>query len=321
MGPRTFTVARPRAGIESPQPPRHGTAASASPFTPSQRGRLSARRPLSTGVRPSPPPRGAHTPRFGDQPTPPIPRPGDHPPSHSKILPLGEISKPSLPDESVKLTGNYCYLEVLDADKHCADLWSVYSLDTDGRLWTYMPQGPFKSEAEYRVWVEGAHHKADPFFYAIIDSETNKAVGVASFLRVDPVSSSIEVGWITYSPAIQQKPIATESMYLMMKYAFDLGYRRYEWKCNALNTKSRYAAQRLGFSYEGVFRQMSISKGRNRNTAWFAAIDKEWPALKASFETYLSDDNFAADGRPKKALSGLTKPLLYKRDTFEFGSE
>ena len=107
----------------------------------------------------------------------------------------------------------------------------------------------------------------------------------------------------------------------MMKWAFESGYRRYEWKCNALNTKSRYAAQRLGLSYEGVFRQMSISKGCNRNTAWFAAIDKEWPALNASFETYLSDDNFAADGRPKKALSGLTKPLLYKRDTFEFGSE
>ena len=107
----------------------------------------------------------------------------------------------------------------------------------------------------------------------------------------------------------------------MMKWAFESGYRRYEWKCNALNTKSRYAAQRLGLSYEGVFRQMSISKGRNRSTAWFAAIDKEWPALKASFETYLSDDNFSADGRHKKALSGLTKPLLYKRDTFEFGSE
>ena len=136
-----------------------------------------------------------------------------------------------------------------------------------------------------------------------------------------PQDGSIEIGHINYSPLLQKTREGTEAMYLMMKWAFESGYRRYEWKCNALNTKSRYAAQRLGLSYEGVFRQMSISKGRNRNTAWFAAIDKEWPALNASFETYLSDDNFAADGRPKKALSGLTKPLLYKRDTFEFGSE
>jgi hypothetical protein len=122
-------------------------------------------------------------------------------------LPVGEVTRPGLPDESVMLTGNYCYLEVLDADKHAAELWSVYSLDTDGRLWTYMPQGPFSSESEYRTWVEGVAHKADPFFYAIIDSETNKAVGVASYLRVDPNNYSIEVGWITYSPVIQQKPI------------------------------------------------------------------------------------------------------------------
>ena len=158
-------------------------------------------------------------------------------------------------------------------------------------------------------------------FFAIIKRADNKAVGLASYLRINPQDGSIEIGHINYSPLLQKTREGTEAMYLMMKWAFESGYRRYEWKCNALNTKSRYAAQRLGLSYEGVFRQMSISKGCNRNTAWFAAIDKEWPTLKASFETYLSDDNFAADGRPKKALSGLTKPLLYKRDTFEFGSE
>ena len=163
-------------------------------------------------------------------------------------LPVGEVTRPGLPDESVTLTGNYCYLEVLDADKHTADLWSVYSLDTDGRLWTYMPQGPFKSEAEYRVWVEGVQHKADPFFYAIIDSETNKAVGVASFLRVDPGASSIEVGWITYSPVIQQKPIATEAMYLMMQQEQPSDYIICSGKSISLREIIYYVFDRLNIS-------------------------------------------------------------------------
>lgn len=228
-------------------------------------------------------------------------------------LPLGEVTRPGLPDESVTLTGNYCYLEVLDADKHCADLWSVYSLDTDGRLWTYMPQGPFKSESEYRTWVEGAQHKADPFFYAIIDSETNKAVGVASYLRVDPGASSIEVGWITYSPVIQQKPIATEAMYLMMKYVFDLGYRRYEWKCNSLNQPSINAAMRLGMSFEGLFRQATMVKGHNRDTAWFAIIDRDWPVAQDAFVAWLDPENFDAEGQQKLRLSDLTAPIVESR--------
>ena len=194
-------------------------------------------------------------------------------------------------------------------------------MDRDGSNWAYLPYGPFATLEAYETWLSEAALTPDPNFFAIIKCADNKAVGLASYLRINPQDGSIEIGHINYSPLLQKTREGTEAMYLMMKWAFESGYRRYEWKCNALNTKSRYAAQRLGLSYEGVFRQMSISKGRNRNTAWFAAIDKEWPALKASFETYLSDDNFAADGRPKKALSGLTKPLLYKRDTFEFGSE
>ena len=194
-------------------------------------------------------------------------------------------------------------------------------MDRDGSNWAYLPYGPFATLEAYETWLSEAALTPDPNFFAIIKRADKKAVGLASYLRINPQDGSIEVGHINYSPLLQKTREGTEAMYLMMKWAFESGYRRYEWKCNALNTKSRYAAQRLGLSYEGVFRQMSISKGCNRNTAWFAAIDKEWPALKASFETYLSDDNFAADGRPKKALSGLTKPLLYKRDTFEFGSE
>ncbi|MFM1818607.1 MAG: N-acetyltransferase [Actinomycetota bacterium] len=228
-------------------------------------------------------------------------------------VPLGNVSKPGLPDESVKLVGQYCHLESLDADKHAADLWDVYSLDKEGRLWTYMPQGPFNSLDEYRTWVQGAHHKADPFFYAIIDSSTGKAVGVASFLRIDPNSSSIEVGWITFSPVIQQKPIATESMYLMMKHAFDLGYRRYEWKCNSQNAPSISAAMRLGMSFEGLFRQAAIVKGHNRDTAWFAILDRDWPVAKAAFETWLSPDNFVSNGIQKQSLSKLTAPIVESR--------
>jgi RimJ/RimL family protein N-acetyltransferase len=226
---------------------------------------------------------------------------------------IADFKKPQLPDEAVKLTGQYCHLEALDADKHAQDLWEVYSLDTEGRLWTYMPQGPFKSAAEYRTWVEGAHHKADPFFYAIIDASTGKAVGVASFLRVDPGAGSIEVGWITFSPVIQQKPIATESMYLMMKHAFDLGYRRYEWKCNSQNAPSVSAAMRLGFSFEGLFRQATMVKGHNRDTAWFAILDKDWPVAKKAFETWLAKENFDENGKQKQSLSNLTAPIIYDR--------
>lgn len=228
-------------------------------------------------------------------------------------LPLGDISKPEVPDENVKLTGRYCHLEALDSDKHAADLWEVYSLDTEGRLWTYMPQGPFSSEDEYRTWVEGAHHKTDPFFYAIIDNETGKAVGVASYLRIDPNSSSIEVGWITFSPVIQQKPIATESMYLMMKHAFELGYRRYEWKCNSLNAPSVSAAMRLGMSFEGLFRQATMVKGHNRDTAWFSILDRDWPVAKSAFETWLAPENFDEAGKQIQSLSTLTAPIVESR--------
>lgn len=228
-------------------------------------------------------------------------------------VPTGNVNKPNTPDELVKLVGKYCYLESLDAKAHAAQLYEVFSLDTQGLLWTYMPQGPFKGESEYQTWVEGVQHKADPFFYAIIDSETNKAVGVASFLRVDPAASSIEVGWITFSPLIQQKPIATESMYLMMKYAFDLGYRRYEWKCNALNTPSINAAMRLGMSFEGLFRQATMVKGHNRDTAWFAILDRDWPTAKAAFETWLAPENFDAQGQQKQRLSDLTAPIVESR--------
>ena len=224
---------------------------------------------------------------------------------------VGEV--PARPSEDLNLEGTYCYLVPLDAQLHAADLWSFYQLDTDGRLWTYMPQGPFADEAQYRAWVETVEHKADPFFYAIIDRETKKAVGVASYLRIDPASRSIEVGYITFSPVIQQRPIATEAMYLMMKHAFELGYRRYEWKCNSLNLPSINAAMRLGMSFEGLFRQATIVKEHNRDTAWFAILDRDWPAAKVAFETWLAPENFDESGKQKQSLSVLTAPLVEAR--------
>jgi RimJ/RimL family protein N-acetyltransferase len=161
----------------------------------------------------------------------------------------------------------------------------------------------------YEAWIADACLGDDPHFHAVIDNETGKAVGVASYLRINPSAGSIEVGHINYSPRLQRTIAATEAMYLMMAQVFALGYRRYEWKCNAFNRPSRDAAMRLGMSYEGVFRQALMSKGRNRDTAWYAAIDSDWPAIKQAFEAWLDKDNFV-DGVQKTSLSDLTRPGL-----------
>jgi RimJ/RimL family protein N-acetyltransferase len=211
------------------------------------------------------------------------------------------------------LAGRFCRLEPLDPARHAASLYDANSLDAEGRNWTYLPYGPFDTPDSYRAWMERDCRGGDPLFYAVVDRTTNRAVGVASYLRIDPANGSIEVGHINYSPLLQRTPAATEAMYLMMKYVFDLGYRRYEWKCNALNEPSRVAAQRLGFSFEGVFRQAAVVKGRNRDTAWYAVIDKEWPAFKEAFLRWLDPSNFDAHGRQRTRLSILTEPILAKR--------
>lgn len=156
------------------------------------------------------------------------------------------------------------------------------------------------------AWLQQSAAKADPQFYAIVDEASGKALGLASYLRIDPQAGSIEVGWLHFSPALQQSRLATAAMALMMGNAFALGYRRYEWKCNALNWPSRKAALRLGFSYEGTFRQARVDKGHNRDTAWFSVIDGEWPALKTAFERWLTEDNFDEQGRQRLRLSELT---------------
>jgi RimJ/RimL family protein N-acetyltransferase len=210
------------------------------------------------------------------------------------------------------MSGRTCRLEPLDA-RHAADLHATNLLDTDGQSWTYLPYGPFDTLDNYMAWLSGVLSVSDPQFHAIVDRATDRAVGVASYLRIDPASGSIEVGHIHYSPVLQRTVAATEAMYLMMKRAFELGYRRYEWKCDSLNAPSRAAAMRLGFSYEGVFRQARVNKGRNRDTAWYAAVDHEWPALDQAFRRWLDPANFDERGWQRLSLSELTAPILVQR--------
>ena len=188
---------------------------------------------------------------------------------------------------------------------HAVDLHNAYSLDTEHRIWTYLAYGPFESAQAYRNWVSAAYRSDDPMFYAIVDKGSNRALGVASYLRVNPTDGVIEVGHINYSPLLQKTIMASEAMYLMMKHVFDdLNYRRYEWKCDALNAPSRQAAKRLGFSFEGVFRQATMYKNRNRDTAWFSIIDLEWPSLNHAYQQWLAPDNFN-DGKQRRSLSSF----------------
>jgi RimJ/RimL family protein N-acetyltransferase len=221
---------------------------------------------------------------------------------------VGEWQAPPRPSREV-MEGRYCRLEPLEV-RHTQDLWEANARDSEQRNWTYLTHGPYATIDEYRSWVERAAATADPLFFAIA---TPTATGVAAYLRIAPEFGTVEVGHINFSPLLQQTPAATEAMYLMMKHAFELGYRRYEWKCDALNAASRRAAQRLGLSYEGIFRQATVYKGRNRDSAWYAAIDREWPALKCAFERWLDPANFDDKGRQRMRLSDLTARILVSR--------
>ena len=203
------------------------------------------------------------------------------------------------------MAGRFCRVEPL-TESHAADLYAANGLDRDGRNWTYLGVGPFADFEGYRAWVASVVPGEDPLFQAIIDLKSNKPVGVASFMRIDPKNGVIEVGHLNFSPALQRTPAATEAMFLMMRRAFDeLGYRRYEWKCDSLNAPSRRAAERLGFVYEGTFRQALVYKGRSRDTAWFSIIDREWPALKNAYDSWLAPANFEAGGQQREALTAL----------------
>jgi RimJ/RimL family protein N-acetyltransferase len=210
------------------------------------------------------------------------------------------------------IEGRHVRLERFDPARHSADLHEANT--ASDAIWDYLPYGPFASLSDYRIWAENVAGNSDPFFYALRDRATGRAGGVASFLRISPAAGSIEVGHIALAPALQRTPAATEAMALMMGWAFAAGYRRYEWKCDALNLASRRAAQRLGLSYEGTFRQAAVIKGRNRDTAWFAAVDTEWPRLSTAFDRWLAAENFDPAGRQKQSLSALTAPILAARD-------
>jgi RimJ/RimL family protein N-acetyltransferase len=219
--------------------------------------------------------------------------------------PLPNWSPRPVPPRTV-MTGRFCRLEPLDPARHAQDLFAANKLDASGLNWTYLFVGPFAEFGSYRAWLEQVAKSDDPLFHTIIDRKTEKAVGVATFMRIDRPNGVIEVGNINYSPLLQRTPVATEAMFLMMARVFDeLGYRRYEWKCDSLNAPSRAAALRLGFQFEGIFRQAVIYKGRNRDTAWFSMIDSEWPALKRAYEQWLAPGNFDAEGRQRCKLTEL----------------
>ncbi|MEM7733760.1 MAG: GNAT family protein [Pseudomonadota bacterium] len=220
-------------------------------------------------------------------------------------------AEPPRPDMA-PLDGRYAKLVALDAEDHAALLFRAY--DGHDWVWDYMPVGPFASAAQFHKWMRGATTSDDILFYAIEDRITGQLGGFASFLRIKPEAGSLEVGFISMAPQLQQTRAATEAIYLMMKWAFEAGYRRFEWKCDALNKPSRRAAQRLGLSFEGVFRQATVVKGRNRDTAWFAAIDAEWPALSEAFEIWLSASNFDDHGQQKERLSDLTRLVRVSSD-------
>lgn len=206
------------------------------------------------------------------------------------------------------IEGRWCRVEPIDVERHGAELFEAISEDKEGRMWTYMAYGPFPTLEDYTGWLAQSCLGDDPLFYAIVDGGSagarKGALGVASLMRIDPRSGTIEVGGIHYSPRLMRTRAATEAMYLLMRRAFvELGYRRYEWKCDALNEPSRRAALRLGFTYEGIFRQATVYKGRNRDTAWFSIVDREWPALDRAFTAWLDVSNFDAEGRQMRPLA------------------
>ena len=217
----------------------------------------------------------------------------------------GWTARPQPPRRGIE--GRFCHIAPLDAARHAPELFEAFAAAPTAS-WTYLPDymGPHTTPADWRKWLDAAEAGNDPLWYAIADARSGRAVGIGCYLRIDANSGSIEVGGLLFSPSLQKTPTATEAMYLMMRRAFDeLGYRRYEWKCDAFNAPSRAAALRLGFTFEGIFRQHMVYRGRTRDSAWFSILHSEWPRLKTMFEAWLSPQNFDAEGKQKKALAAF----------------
>jgi RimJ/RimL family protein N-acetyltransferase len=212
---------------------------------------------------------------------------------------------PARPPEAVKLSGRFGYIEKLNTQEHGSSLWNTFMGHDE--LWNYLKIGPFSDKASFLDWLRERETLSDPYAYAIVNPQ-GKAQGLFCLMSIRPDMRVIEVGYIIYAPSLQRTGLGTEAQYLLMRYAFeDLGYRRYEWKCNALNLKSRRAAERFGFTFEGVFRQHEIIKGHNRDTAWYSILDCEWPECKAMFERWLAPENFDAAGQQKKPLTRVER--------------
>src|SRR5947209_5674429 len=206
--------------------------------------------------------------------------------------------------EKISIEGKRVILEPLDRARHATALWDAVHPPEHDDLWRFLFDGPFRERAAFEAAVEQKASTADPLFLAIVDRASRRAVGYASYMRIEPKHRCIEVGGILFAPPLQRTAGATEAMYLMARHVFEeLGYRRYEWKCDALNAPSRSAALRLGFTFEGIFRQHMIVKGRNRDTAWYSMTDGEWPARRAAFEKWLDAANFDVEGRQKTSLA------------------
>ena len=226
---------------------------------------------------------------------------------------LGQPIGEALPDwaparfpKVARMEGAFCVVELADSEKHAADLLEAYKQDTEGRMWTYLSYGPFETLDAITQWLDAASQCEDQIFYTIVEKATGGAVGIATYLRIQPKDGVVEVGGISYSPRLQRTPMGTEAMFLMMKQVFDVwGYRRYEWKCDALNAASCTSAERIGFTYDGLFRQAVIYRGRNRDTAWYSILDKDWPVIKIAFEEWLAPGNFDSDGQQKRRLTDL----------------
>jgi RimJ/RimL family protein N-acetyltransferase len=199
------------------------------------------------------------------------------------------------------MEGDYCRVEPLAAERHAAELFRAFA--GAGENWTYLPQTPPTDLSGYKAWVEQVEAGSDPLFHALIDKRSGRAEGVAALMRIDTANGVIEVGNINYGPALKRSRVATEAMFLFARRVFDeLGYRRFEWKCDSLNAASRRAAQRYGFTFEGIFRQAVVYKGRNRDTAWFSIVDREWPLLREGYMRWLDPGNFDAEGRQRRSL-------------------
>ena len=203
------------------------------------------------------------------------------------------------------LQGRFVRLEPLDVAVHAETLHPALHDGGDPKLWDYLRVGPFPDRRDFEAGVADLAADESENFYAVVDVASGNAVGFLAFLRIDEQNGSIEIGWIAFGPCMQRTPMSTEAVYLLAKQAFELGYRRLEWKCNSANERSRQAAHRFGFTYEGTFRNHQVSKGRNRDTDWFSIIDEEWPRLQAAFQHWLSPDNFDERGRQRQSLASL----------------